>query len=96
MIESKTIEQIASEQKEIARNQTTFNHNVKAYLNKNPIPSLTTPLGNSSRAYNENRTVPNIQTTIVHLKQATGTGKIDQNQLPIVNLNNCMNVPRYR
>ena len=40
-IESNTrneIEQIASKQKEIARNQTTFNTHFKAYLENLPIP----------------------------------------------------------
>ena len=44
----------------------------------------------------ENRMDPNIQPTIVHLKQATELGHIGQNHLPIRSLNIGIDVPRCR
>ena len=42
---SNIIEQIANEQKEITRNQTSFNPHLKSYLDNLPIKSLTTQFG---------------------------------------------------
>ena len=57
--------------------------------------SLTTPLGKSIRNDIENWTEPTIQPTIVHLKQATGTGNSDWNHFPIMSLNSGINVLGY-
>ena len=48
---------------------------------------------NPLRAGTENRTDPTIKKTIVHFKQTTVPGKIDQNQFPISNLNSGIDVP---
>ena len=45
---SKKIEQIASKQKEIAINQTTYTPHLKAHLYNIPIPSLTTFFGRNT------------------------------------------------
>ena len=45
---SKTIERIASKQKEITRNHTVFNPHLKSYLKNLPISSLTTPFGKNN------------------------------------------------
>ena len=45
---SNKIEQIESKQKEIARNQTTFNPNFKSYCDNLPIPSFANPFGRNT------------------------------------------------
>ena len=76
------IEQIESKQKEIARNQTAYTPNFKAYLDNIPIPSLTTTLGNCFRTDTLNWTDLTIQPTIVHVNQATGLVQNDCNISP--------------
>ena len=73
-------EQIASKQKEIARNQNTYAPNLKSHLDNLTIPSLNTPLGKSLRTDIENWLDPTIQPTIFNLKQVTRPGQSDQNQ----------------
>ena len=45
---SNQIEQIASEQKEIARNQIAYITHFKAYLKNIPTPSMYTPFGRNT------------------------------------------------
>ena len=45
---SNKIEQIASKQKEVARNKIVYTPNLKVYLGNIPTPSLTTPFGRNN------------------------------------------------
>ena len=86
-------EQIASKQKEIARNQNTYAPNLKSHLDNLTIPSLNTPLGKSLRTDIENWTDTTTQPTIFHLKKSNGLGHIEPNPFPIGSLNSGIDVP---
>ena len=95
-IANNKIEQIVSKQNEIEINKNVYNPHCKAFLDNNPIPSLTTPIGKSFRIYTENRTDPTIQPTIDHLKQATRPGHSDRNQFSTRSLNSGIIFPYRR